>query len=133
MTPPANPPKARNGKLPTEHYENTFSFQKRPVSKATPLLAAVTNFSFSYQPVGSPNETLRDDELGDEDINLNNFERRSTLTLSGLEEGAVIVEDEYNEYDISENPYLGGVSVTRFWLIYAGLLSNLVMSHSRNL
>jgi hypothetical protein len=39
---------------------------------------------------------------------------------------AVVEEDEE---DITENPYLGGVSVGRFWLIYAGILANLVTIH----
>jgi hypothetical protein len=133
MTPPADPTKARNRKSPTEHYENTSSSQLRSASEATPLLPAATHFSFSYRRADFPNETIEDAELENQDISPNNFERRPILTLSGLEEEVVIVEDEDNEDDISDNPYLGGVSVTRFWLIYAGLLSNLVISHLRNL
>lgn len=49
--------------------------------------------------------------------------RRAVVNPSGLEEDAVI---EVDAEEREESPYLGGVSVGRFWLIYAGLLSNLV-------
>lgn len=49
--------------------------------------------------------------------------RRPASSPSGLEEEALIEEDAEES---SESPYLGGISVSRFWLIYAGILSNLV-------
>jgi hypothetical protein len=52
--------------------------------------------------------------------------RRSVVSSTGLEQEAVIQEDAEES---SESPYLGGISVRRFWLIYAGLLSNLVIFH----
>jgi hypothetical protein len=173
MTPPVDPPQVGNGKPPEETYENPYPFQRRAVSEATPLLAAATNSPFSYHRASSPDETLRDDELEEREIEPNDFDymlrratsytsglgiepesqessmlrgprkysrrgsrrvsstsagrRRTGGSPSGLEEEAVIEED-IEESD--ESPYLGGVSVRRFWLIYAGLLSNLVMSYS---
>lgn len=53
--------------------------------------------------------------------------RRAVVSPNGLEEDAVS-EEEVG--DNSESPYLGGISVSRFWLIYAGLLSNLVNFHA---
>jgi hypothetical protein len=52
------------------------------------------------------------------------------VSPAGLEEEAVIEEDAEES---SESPYLGGIGVRRFWLIYAGLLSNLVIPHGTRL
>jgi hypothetical protein len=156
-------------------YENVVPFHRRAVSEETPLLAAATDSPFSHRRANSPDETLQDDELAEQEIHPNDFDRmlssstsytsglgiepesqessmlrgprtyysrgshrvssvsasrrRSVVSPAGLEEEAVIEEDAEDAEESSESPYLGGITVRRFWLIYAGLLSNLVIPH----
>ena len=171
MTPPGDSAKAANGKHLDVRYENGVPFHRRAVSEQTPLLAAATHSPFSRRRANSPDETLQDDELAEQEIQPNDFDRmlsratsytsrlgieaesqespmlrgkrtyshrgnrrvssvsalrRSPVSPVGLEEEAVIEEDTEES---SESPYLGGISVSRFWLIYVGLLSNLVIPH----
>jgi hypothetical protein len=53
--------------------------------------------------------------------------RASVSGSSGWTQDAVISEDEEEEEAI-DSPFLGGVSVGRFWLIYAGILANLFVA-----
>jgi hypothetical protein len=172
MTPPGDSTKAANGRCLDMRYENAVPFHRRAVSEETPLLAAATDSPFSHRRANSPDETLQDDELAEQEIHPNDFDRmlssstsytsglgiepesqessmlrgprtyssrgsrrvssisasrrRSVVSPAGLEEEAVIEEDAEES---SESPYLGGITVRRFWLIYAGLLSNLVIPH----
>ncbi len=160
--------KTGDGRRPAERHAPDYSFHRRVVSEETPLLAAATNVPYHHRGDTSPDETLRDDELEEREIDPNEFDQmlsRSTSYTSGLgmepesqesamlrgprrysrqgrrgstasgrtrsvgsaagwREEAVIEEDE--EDKTYENPYLGGVSIGRFWLIYGGLLANLV-------
>jgi hypothetical protein len=170
MTPQGDTTNAVNGKRLEVRYESVVPFHRRAVSEETPLLAAATDSPFSHRRATSPDETLQDDELAEQEIDPNDFDRmisrstsytsglgiepesqespmlrgdrkysrrgsrrvssvsasrrRSVVSPSGLEEEAIIEEDAEES---SESPYLGGISVRRFWLIYAGLLSNLVI------
>jgi hypothetical protein len=173
MAPPGDSIKAANGKHLDVRYENIVPFHRRAVSEETPLLAAATDSPFSHRRATSPDETLQDDELAEQEIQPNDFDRmissatsytsrlgiepesqessmlrgprtysrsrgsrrvssvsasrrRSVVSTTGLEEEAAI--EEVAE-ESSESPYLGGISISRFWLIYAGLLSNLVILH----
>ena len=57
--------------------------------------------------------------------------RRSIGGNSGRDDEAVIEEDEERK----QSPFRGGVSVGRFWLIYSGILANLVrrdLNHAAN-
>lgn len=171
MTPPGDSNKAMNGKHLEIRYENVVPFHRSAVSEETPLLAAATASPFSHRRASSPDETLQDDELAEQDIDPNDFDkmisrsasyssglgmepesqespmlrgpRKYSRSLRGIQrvsfassgsrgrpaviptgiEEAVIEEDAEES---SESPYLGGISVSRFWLIYAGILSNLV-------
>jgi hypothetical protein len=160
------------GLHPPGRLDPDFSFHRRIVSEETPLLAAATDVPYHHHRSSSPDETFRDDELEEQEIEPEEFDRmlqRSTSFTSGLgiepecqessmlrgprrysrsrgrrastasgrrrsvasghnwDDEAVVEEDEE---DKTENQYLGGVSVGRFWLIYAGILANLVTIHS---
>jgi len=175
MTPPGDSTKAANGKYLDVRYENVVPFHRRAVSERTPLLAAATDSPFSHRQENSPDETLQDDELAEQEIQPNDFDRmvskatsytsrlgiepesqessmlrgprtysrsrgsrrvssvsasrrRSVVSPAEPEEEAVIEEVAEESH---ESPYLGGIGVRRFWLIYAGLLSNLVILHVR--
>lgn len=54
--------------------------------------------------------------------------RKSVMSGTGTEEDDIAEEDEDGEVETKKSPYLGGISVGRFWLIYAGILANLVSS-----
>jgi len=175
MTPPGDSTKAANGKHLEVHYQNVVPFHRRAVSEETPLLDAATDTPFSHRRAASPDETLQDDELAEQEIDPNDFDkmvsrsasyssslgmepesqewpmlrgprkysrsrggsrrvssasasrRRPAVSPSGVQEHAVI---EADAEETSESPYLGGISVSRFWLIYAGVLSNLVIFHA---
>jgi hypothetical protein len=171
MAPPGDSTKAANGKHLDVPYVNVIPFQRRAVSEETPLLAAATDSPFSHRRANSPDATLQDDELAEQEIQPNDFDRmlskaasytsrlgieaesqespmlrgkrtyshrgsrrvssvsasrRSLLGAAGLEES--VIEEDAEES--SESPYLGGISIARFWLIYMGLLSNLVIPHA---
>jgi hypothetical protein len=52
--------------------------------------------------------------------------RRSVVSSNGVEEEPIAEEDEEDEDEMKKSPFLGGVSVSQFWLIYSGILANLV-------
>jgi hypothetical protein len=172
MKPPGDSKNAANGNHLDVRYENVVPFHRRAVSEETPLLAAATDSPFSYRRASSPDETLQDDELAEQEIDPNDFDKmisRSASYSSGLgiepesQESSMLrgqrkysrslrgsrrvsaasggsrrrpavspsgLEETVREEDAEENsesPYMGGISVSRFWLIYAGVLSNLVI------
>lgn len=174
MAPAAETSRAGNGKHSAGIFQNPDPFRQTAGSETTPLLSAATKLPFDHR-ADSADETLRDDELEEQEIDPNEFDRMlsraATFTSSlGIEpesqESSMLrgprrysrrgsrrlssvsvrgghvagpggfeepLLEEIPEESEDKSPFLGGISVRRFWLIYAGLLSNLVIPLSMRL
>lgn len=76
-------------------------YHRRHVSDATPLLAAVTDVPYNHS-VDSPDETLPDTDLEDEDIDPNEFDR--LLSRHSSYSGGLGIEPESQESSLLRGP-----------------------------
>ncbi|KAH8795396.1 major facilitator superfamily transporter [Hyaloscypha finlandica] len=131
------------------HEETGSSSQQEVVHERTPLLASNNNTSYDRSHI-SPDETIIDEDSEETEIDPNEFdnllsraesittglgievESQETAMLRGPRRysfangGSRAIHESPSEEDIEskpKSPFLAGVSVSTFWLIFGGVLT----------